>query len=183
MYYVDYVPAGFITGCSHLESFLLSNLECFYSTSNCFSILINYIKETYFYNVEFPSWFEVRPLVYNSTFSQYPPNLPLSIIVNKIMIERWNPIVSYEKFYESCAHRHCSYSNKIRSKASFGLFITLICLIGGLTIFLRLATPYLVKFPAYLLMKHNHEQRHQQGKFFVYFFNTNRRDIRNIFDI
>lgn len=144
-FHVDYVILGFVTGCSPLDSLLLSTLECLYSTSDCLSNLTHFIRETYFYNVEHPSWLEVRPLTYNSTLDQFPPNTSISNIVSKLMISRWNSAISYAQFYQSCAPDHCSYSKEIQAKTLLGIVVTLVSMIGGVSVVLRLITPHLVK--------------------------------------
>ena len=161
-FYVDYVVPGLSTGCSALESLRLSTLECLYSTSDCFSVLMHYIQEIYFYNVEYPTWLDIRPLVYNSTSSQFPPNISISTIVNEIMIERWNSSISYQQFYQACAPSHCSYSKQAHTKTASGIIFTVISLIGGVSVSLRLATPHLVKC-LISLFSNNDRTRQQQG--------------------
>ncbi|CAF0878310.1 unnamed protein product [Adineta steineri] len=149
---VVYTIPGWSLGCSLIDSILLSTFECFYSDSDCFGILMNYTRERYYYNVEmnewnvteFP-WFDVRPLIYNSSLSHFPPKTLISSIVNDLMIEQWNPSLYYNQFYNVCAPAHCTYSKSIREKTAVGVMITLVSLISGLTVSLRLITPQLVK--------------------------------------
>ena len=161
-FHVDYVVPGSSIGCSTLESLRLSTLECLYSTSDCFSVLMHYVHEIYFYNIEYPSWLDIGSLVYNSTSSQFPPNISMSTILNKTMIERWNSSISYKQFYQSCAPSHCYYSEKIRTKTAFGIILTLISLIGGVSVSLRLVTPHLVKLLINLFSRNDQSQQ-QQG--------------------
>jgi hypothetical protein len=157
-FHVDYVIPGLKTGCSVLESLYLSTLECLYSISDCFPILIQYIRERYLYNVENPLWFDVSPLIYRST-SQFPPNISISSILDQTMIERWDSSVLYEQFYQLCEPSHCSYSEKIHTKTGFGIIITLLSMIGGVSTLLHLITPYLVKLLMRLFTKRNQRQR------------------------
>ncbi len=161
-YSVDYIVPYSITGCSTFSSLLLSQFGCLYADSNCFLILMNYIRDTYVQNVEYPSWFDPRPLVYDPTLSRYPPNTSISEIVKEIMLERWNPSYSYNSFYESCAPSYCTYSERIRTKNIVGAIIVLISIIGGLTMSLRLIIPHLVKFIIGLLRKIKQRQHQQQ---------------------
>ncbi len=149
---VVYIVPGWIAGCSPIDSLLLSTLECFYSNSTCFPILMGYIQEAYIQNVEYPSWFDVHPLVHDPKLSQYPPNTSISKIVQNIMIEKWNPSILYEQFYESCAPSNCTYSQRIHINTGVGVVLTLVSMIGGLTVSLRLITPQLVKLIARLLL-------------------------------
>ncbi|UJR06780.1 hypothetical protein I4U23_011067 [Adineta vaga] len=91
------------------------------------------------------SRFYIRPFVYNTTFSHFPLHTTIKTIVDELMIEQWNPVVSYERFYQSCAPKYCSYSRRIRTKNTIELIMSLVSMIGGLTTSLKLITPYLVK--------------------------------------
>jgi hypothetical protein len=105
-----YIVPGLVEGCSTIDSVLLSTLECFYSDSDCIKNITLYFIETLPNPLELLWRFLPDPLIYNSTLSRFPPNTLISTIVKEIMIERWNPSVSYNRFYNSCAPTHCSYS-------------------------------------------------------------------------
>ncbi|CAF0999681.1 unnamed protein product [Adineta steineri] len=159
---IAYVVPGSYVGCSVTESLLLSTLECFYSSSDCFVILMNYIQEMYLYNVENPLWFDVQPLNYDRMLSRYPPNTSISIIIKEMMIEQWNSSFSYKHFYESCAPSYCTYPRKVHTKTIIGVLITMIAMIGGLIISLRLITPQLIKFITSLLTMIIRRQQQQR---------------------
>ncbi|UJR12699.1 hypothetical protein I4U23_016873 [Adineta vaga] len=122
-----FVP-GWIIGCSATDSLMRSTLECYYSSSDCLSILMNYINR----------------LVYNSTLSRFPPKTLISNIIQNIMIEQWNSSVSYNRFYESCAPSYYSYSLRMPAKSTVEIITTLLSSIGGLILLLRLVIPQLV---------------------------------------
>ncbi|UJR19904.1 hypothetical protein I4U23_023036 [Adineta vaga] len=94
----------------------------------------------------YPSLFETRSLVYDPAVDRFPPNTSISTIVKNMMIEQWNPSLLYDKYYNSCAPSHCTYSERVRSKTRIGVLITLLSMIGGLTVSLHFLTPYLGKF-------------------------------------
>ena len=174
---VAYVVPGSITGCSALESLRLSTLECLYSTSNCFSIIMRHIQEMYTFNVntfnvENPFWFDARPLVYDSTLNQFPPTIPVSTIISTIMIERWYLTISYDRFYQLCAPSYCSYPDKINTKTSLGIVVAAISIIGGLRFVLGLITPHLVMFLVGLFTKKNRRQQ-PQGNLWLFFHSAN----------
>lgn len=110
-------------------------------------------------------WFEIRPLVYDPKSNHFPPNTTIELLIKNLMIEQWNPSYSYKQFYESCAPNYCTYSQRIRTKTSLGIIITLVSMIGGLTVSLRLITPFLVKFIYFLfeLFIKRHEQVQERG--------------------
>jgi hypothetical protein len=159
---IAYIVPGTIIGCFKTDFLLLSTLECFYSGSDCFPILLSYIKEAYFYNVDYPLWFDIHPLVFDSTLSRYPINTTMEMILKEIMVEQWNPSSSYDRFYESCAPSYCTYSYKARTRTIVQVMIILTSMIGGLTITLRLITPQLVGYTFRLLRLSVRTQRQQQ---------------------
>ncbi len=169
-YYEDYRVPGSFVGChtthsrmlSTTDSLMLSTLECYYSNSDCLSKVMNHSKPIYLDNVEHPSWFDPRRLVYNSTLSGFPPKTLISTIVKNLMIEQWNSSLWYDRFYNSCAPSHCIYSERIRTKTLVDVMIALVSLIGGLILSQRLITPGLVKLFFYLFTKTNKREEEQQ---------------------
>ena len=123
---------------------------------------MNYIQETYNWNIEDPTWLNIQPFVYNSTMSKFPPNNSISMITKNIMIEQWNPSYSYDHFYELCAPSYCTYSERIRAKTIVGVITALVSVLGGLIVSLRLITPHLVKLIKRLLSKKVTRQEEQQ---------------------
>ena len=161
-YSLNYILQGLFSGCSPIDSLLLSTLECFYSDTDCPTILSKYLLENYAVDDEDLSSFQVYPLVYDSTLSRFPPNTSIGMIVQDIMIERWNLSTLYNRFYELCAPTYCTYSQNIRTKTIIGVIITLLSMIGGLTVSLRLITPGFVRFIFRLLKWIREKKRHQQ---------------------
>ncbi|CAF0998896.1 unnamed protein product [Adineta steineri] len=109
------------------------------------------------------------PLINDPTRSRFPPNTLVSTIFKEMMVEQWNASWPYKNFYESCAPIHCTYSEKIRTKTISEIIITLMSVIGGLIVSLRLITPYLVQFFFYLWAKitkrQQNQQQNEQGKY------------------
>jgi hypothetical protein len=158
------ITPGLITGCSLSESVLLSTLECYYSHSDCFGILMSSAQESYLFFVENPRWFDARPLIHKPAVDRFPPNTPVSTIVKSMMLERWHFASSHERFYKSCAPLHCAYSNRIPTKSFVEVMITLVSMIGGVILSLRLATRSLVALIFFLLAKfHNRREKQQRG--------------------
>ncbi|CAF0935223.1 unnamed protein product [Adineta steineri] len=179
---VVYTIPGWILGCSPIDSILLSTLECFYSGSDCLEILMDYLRDRYCFYVKECSSFDFGPLIYNSSLSRFPPKTLISSIVKKLMIERWNPSLYYDRFYELCAPTHCTYSKSIREKTAVGVMITLVSLISGLTVSLRLITPQLVKLIMLLVSlikkKRQRQQKTQlQGNRYTYLLDETRQSI------
>ncbi len=167
-YSVSYVILGSFIGCSESDSLLISTLECFYSDSSCFSIVMSYIKQTYFWNVLDPEWFDVKPLLHNNlNFTRFNPNSSILSILEKVMIEQWNPSYEYETFYHLCSPSYCIYSERIQTNNMIGVIVILLSMIGGLTISLRLITPHLVtiiiKFFSIIMRKQERKQRVDQN--------------------
>ena len=158
---IDYIVPGSIAGCSNFDSLLFSSLLCFYSNAECNPIVMKYIKDSYYYNVENPEWFNPQPLIYDSTKNHYPPNSSIASIVKKLMIESWNSSYSYERFYSICSPVYCVYSELSRTNSIVSVFIVILSMLGGLTVTLRLISPWIVKF-IYKLFKKTNQRRNQQ---------------------
>lgn len=132
-------------GCFTLDSLLLSTLQLVYINSDDFLNFMNHIRlGRKLFSEKFPS-FRLQPLVYDPTTSHYPPNTSISTIIKKLMIEEWNPSLSYEQFYNSCAPNYCSYSEKSRNNNFMGVIIILISMMSSIIIVLKLVTPHLVQ--------------------------------------
>jgi hypothetical protein len=89
-------------------------------------------------------------------------------ILKNIMIEKWNPSFSYKQFYEACAPSYCTYSQKIHTKTIFEVIIAMVSIIAGLTVSLRLITPYLVEFIVSVtktIKRRQEEEEQQQGNY------------------
>ncbi|CAF1165707.1 unnamed protein product [Adineta ricciae] len=148
-YSLMYTVPGWSKGCSGMDSLRLSTLQCLYPESNpdCFPLFLSVIykvSEVFLYLES--SSLQIEPLIYDSTISRYPPNTSMSVIFDEMMLEQWNISASYELFYESCAPAYCSFSERIRKENFIEVVITLISMIGGIVISLRLITPYLANF-------------------------------------
>lgn len=122
------------------------------------------------WNAEYPPWSNVHPLVYDPTLTRFHRNTPISMIVKEIMIEKWNPSYSYESFYHSCSPTYCIYRQRIHTKNTIGIVLTLISTIGGLTLSLRLITPYLVGFVIVLISKITKNREEEEGSYRFEFF-------------
>lgn len=136
-----------------MNSLLYSTLECFYQDSECYSIVINYIKTIYFQTMEYPLWFDIKPLVYDPILTSYLPNTTINTIVKELLIEKWNPSILYDKYYQICAPIRCIYTETARSRTTIGVITVFISMLGGLTISLRLLVPLLVKCVFYVMEK------------------------------
>jgi hypothetical protein len=116
-------------GCFAIDSLFLSTLECFYDQS-CLDLLQPYI----------PS-FNLTILNRTST-SQYQSDTPIGEIIENLLVETWNLSISYENYFSICAPQLCTYA--IEEREDFLCFLTtLFSLFGGLTIVLRIISPYL----------------------------------------
>jgi len=169
---VSYFIPGSIFGCSEIDSLLRSTLECFYSDSVCFQILRNYLQQLYAFNSVpdelslssyiIPKWFNAKPLVYNSKFTNFSRNSSIATIVTNLLVEEWNPSYSYNDFYQLCAPNYCSYQEKIHSNDSIGIVVILISMIGGLIISLRFIISHSVKLIIKLISIVTRKQKQEQ---------------------
>lgn len=105
-------------------------------------------------------------MIYNSTTTRFSRYSNISLIFKQMMIEQLHSSISYQSFYESCAPKYCTYSHKMHTKNFLGVITTLLSMIGGVTISLRILTPHLVEIIVRLLklLKKNRQQRAQSSK-------------------
>ncbi|UJR12721.1 hypothetical protein I4U23_016895 [Adineta vaga] len=139
-----YNISGWIQSCLAIESLQFSTFQCLYEDSDCFPILLSFLNKMEMFPSDVPSQFNLQPLIYDPTVTRYPFNVSFSRIINELMIEKWNPVLSYKIFYESCAPLYCSYSQTIRKTSFIRLIITLVSMLGGIVVSLRILTPHLV---------------------------------------
>ncbi|CAF1606348.1 unnamed protein product [Adineta ricciae] len=158
---IVYQIPGWMRSCSTMDSLLLSTLRCFYQDSYCFLIILGYIGIPEHNFLDLLSTFYLRPLVYDPTRDRHPPDKALSAIVKQMMIEQWNPVSSYEQFYKSCAPLYCSYSQTNRKASFISVVTTLVSMVGGLVVSLRLLTPHLVNFVSKLLKMFKGKREHR----------------------
>lgn len=84
------------------------------------------------------------PLVNDPSSSQFSPNTTLLVIVRQMFIEGWDVSFSFEQYYGKCSPSTCKYSTTARKKDFLSVLLTLVSMIGGLSVGLRTATPTLV---------------------------------------
>ncbi|CAF1391349.1 unnamed protein product [Adineta ricciae] len=177
--------SGWIESCLARNSILFSSLQCLYKDSNCFLLLMSYIRKIDTNALSLlSSSTRLQPLDYNPINSRFPPNTTISILVEELMIEQWNPILSYEQFYESCAPLYCLYSQSVRKQNFLGVIITLISMIGGIVVSLRIFTPRLIKFTLKFLdlfKKKSQEIQHNDGNRLVMMLNNILKFVRTTF--
>lgn len=139
----SYIVPGLVIGCSILDSLLYSTLECFYSNNECLSIIINYTYSRE--DITIPR-INITPLIYDSASSRFPPNISLSAIFKEIMVEQWNSLFSFDRYYNACAPSQCVYPEKVRAKTFSQVIIALLSSITGLISTVRLLVPSLLEF-------------------------------------
>ena len=142
--HISLIP-GLIEGCFAFDSLLLSTLECFYSDSFCYRLVISKVIEAIIIAQTYAPSYAMRPLIYDPT-SRYPRNSSIETILQNLMIEQWDSSNSYKDYYGSCLPTYCIYSQVTAQKTPLRIILDLTSLIGGLTLLLRNIVPYLVQF-------------------------------------
>ncbi|CAF4486514.1 unnamed protein product, partial [Didymodactylos carnosus] len=105
-----------------------------YYTLIQFSMLLFYMNATTATNIT---------ILDPSVPSQYQSNTTVQDIVNQLMIEQWNPLVSYDSSYQQCHPQQCQYTYSENFDYIYTITIILI-LIVGLTTVLSLIIPIAV---------------------------------------
>ncbi|CAF1607889.1 unnamed protein product, partial [Didymodactylos carnosus] len=109
------------------EALLQSTLECFYQ-QQCLRHLEYHLNSTSKDNIT---------LLSLSVNSKYQSNTTIGDIVYQLMVEQWNPNVSYYQYYQQCQPKQCTYTYVQRFVIIY-IIATILGLVGGLTTIFRM---------------------------------------------
>ncbi|CAF1188791.1 unnamed protein product [Adineta ricciae] len=126
---------GFYIGCFLIESLLQSNLQCFFNQS-CIDQLQVYLDISSTMNIT---------QLNRSLLKNFQMNSIVEELVNNLMVEQWNSSISFDNYYSECQPAQCIYTDKMRNSATY-IVTTIIGLIGGLVMALKLIVPRVVMF-------------------------------------
>jgi len=124
----NWIVPGMMIGCLPLESMLQSTLECIYDQT-----CLNKITETV-------SNESVPPLLASRTRFQSINTTKLESIAAELFIEDWRVNFSYEKYFNNCQCKICSYTLSKRFNILYSINI-LLTIYSGLDILLQLIIP------------------------------------------
>ena len=124
---------GIVVDCLPLQMLLASSLECFYNQS-CLNILLSAYPQTI-----------NASILEKALPSRFEPTTNIERLVNEVFIEQIRNETVYNSYYLQCAPIYCLYTFSHRFDWIYVL-TTLIALVGGLNVALRLITPYLIDF-------------------------------------
>ncbi|CAF1191267.1 unnamed protein product, partial [Didymodactylos carnosus] len=127
-----FVVPNWYVGCYILESLLQSTLECFYQ-QQCFG-------QMHLYYSALPN----ISLLNSSIESKYQSNTTIGDIVYQLMVEHWNPNVSYDQYYQQCQPKQCTYTY-VQQFVLIYVITTIISILGGLTKVLQIIVPRGIK--------------------------------------
>ncbi|CAF3702089.1 unnamed protein product, partial [Adineta steineri] len=131
-----------INRCYTTEALLRSTLECFYNQT-CIDQLQIYLLPPVLKNVT---------ALDSSLPSQYSEDSTIEYLLNNLMIEEWNSIQMYDRYYDECQPIECTYTINTRNNILY-VMTTLIGIIGGLTRVSKILVPILVKIIVYCFRK------------------------------
>lgn len=158
----DLMAPGIVDGCFITNTVLLSTLEAFYSNTMYLEELLHCVRYTLYNQTGVVPTIVVRPLVYNQSSSRFHPNTSLASIVKELMTERWGTSFAFDRYYQTCAPAYCTYTAIVRAKDSIGVLLTLVSMIGGLSVALKLLTPLFVN--SVIILFRPKAKKKQEGK-------------------
>ena len=141
---------GLYVGCMPLESIMESTLECFYD-KNCLSLLFNTTN--------------IQPLN-SSVNSVFSIDTKIRILIEELFIESFSSTKDFASFFNQCQPNKCTYSYNARGDAAF-IITTILSLIGGLFVALKIVATFIVKIYRILakkLKKKSVSPENNQGK-------------------
>ncbi|CAF3850213.1 unnamed protein product [Rotaria sp. Silwood1] len=139
----DLILPGLVIGCSPMEGLRMSTLECFFS-SDCISTIINYLD--YYTQIDGspPVNFtppKTPPIVIaslnTSLSTRFLPSTQIGELIHEMFLEQLTNVISYEKYYATCAPSVCRYEYVERSNILY-IVTTLLGLYGAVSVGLRL---------------------------------------------
>jgi hypothetical protein len=133
------------------QSLLMSTLECFYNDT-CLSQMKQFINTT------------LSPT--NFTRLNSSSSLPLNnnqydrieSLANNLFIRSWNNQSSFQSYFNQCHPLTCQYTYETRLNIIY-IVTTIIGLMGGLNVVLRLLLPFIIKSTARIWNDIFHRQR------------------------
>ena len=113
--------------------------------------------------------YQVNVLVHNPATSRFPPDTFISDIVKQLMVDQWNPIFAFDRYYSSCAPINCVGSQTTNFSIFVLTIITLISTLGGLITVLRLIThvviEIIVKLSKFSIKRQRRQQQQPKGSY------------------
>ncbi|CAF1550530.1 unnamed protein product [Adineta steineri] len=152
---------GLKMGCTPTESFLASNLACFYNSS-----CIKLIYDSTNYDGKIPNSLSIKT-------SRFSTDTPVINLVNELFIENWSITIEYPSYFNQCSPSLCSYTYTER----INLFYTgtlILGIYGGLSFVLKWFCPLIIR----LLFKLN-EYRKKRGNHIGLTLTDDTRNIEN----
>ncbi len=131
--------SGLYIGCLPLPTLLQSTLECFYDQT-----CLDTLHDSLFDNMTL----EFLPVSLTKE-SRFPPNTSVKSIVDELFVENWSRYEDYDDYFRRCLPSICTYM-KIQQFDILYVVTTIISLVGGLTIALRLICPLITRGCYYL---------------------------------
>ena len=84
-----------------------------------------------------------RSFLASDSSQQYPPDTSMSVVIDALMIDRWDDSVEYKQYFSRCKPLQCSYTITTRGNALY-IFSTIIGVFGGLAVSLKMFSKVLV---------------------------------------
>ncbi|CAF0788937.1 unnamed protein product [Adineta steineri] len=128
----QYLVSNLFYSCYPIQSLFGSTLECFYNLSCMLEI-----DEHMNYSIPF-------------NFSALDPDLSkydekIEMIINRLMVDKWLPNVSFLSYYKKCAPLSCTYQYDGRNNIFISI-TTVISIFGGLSLALKLLIMFSLEF-------------------------------------
>jgi hypothetical protein len=135
---------GLTKSCTIAKTLYLSDFRCFFNQT-CLDILLS------MFNVDMPNRLPLpevtRAMVaLNSSESfAFSPNEKLDKIADKLFVDKWRIQPDFVGYYSICAPNSCVYTIKRKLDIVY-VVTTVIGLLGGLTVIMRLLVPVTLRF-------------------------------------
>ncbi|CAF3330574.1 unnamed protein product [Rotaria sp. Silwood2] len=134
---------NFFLGCYPIDGLMKSTLECFYNLS-CMLELDIFVLHSPGYSFNFS----------NLNRNLNLPNETIELIINRLMIDSWNLIISFSSYFNTCSPLTCTYEYIDRNNLFFTI-TTILGIFAGLSLGLKLLILIILRFIENIIDNHS----------------------------
>ena len=136
----SFVISGLRRRCMPIDTCLHSTLECFFNQT-CIDTILSYMSIASNYSV-----------LIQSKSSRFHAKTKIETLAFELMVEDWGFNASYDKYFEKCAPKSCSYLVTTRPTI-FEIVGELIGLLSGLCTILRIIVTIILRIVHHIYQK------------------------------
>jgi hypothetical protein len=135
---------GLTKSCTVVKTLYLSDFRCFFNQT-CIDILLSMFNVDMPNRLPLPRATRTFVAINSSESFSFLPNEKLDKLAEKLFVDKWKIQPDFVGYYRICAPNSCAYTIKRKLDIVY-VVTTVIGLLGGLTVIMRLLVPVSVRF-------------------------------------